>query len=186
MTDDDIFCAVVDALEASGVPYMLVGSFTTNYYGVPRATHDLDIVIEFDALDLASLLTRLGSGFRVEPQMSFETITATQRHVLRVVGSSFTIELFAKSHDEHDRLRFNNRRRARMLGRDSYIPAAEDVIITKLRWAKIGNRTKDTEDLANVIAVRGKLLDWEYIHRWCEVHGTRALLDEIRTTVKDV
>jgi len=33
MTDDEIFCAVVEVLEASAIPYMLVGSFTTNYYG---------------------------------------------------------------------------------------------------------------------------------------------------------
>jgi hypothetical protein len=186
MTDEEIFCAVVDALEASNVPYMLVGSFTTNYYGVPRATHDLDIVIEFDVLDLSSLLARLGNTFQVEPQMSFETITATQRHVLRVANSSFTIELFARSDDEHDRVRFSNRRRAKLLGRDTFIPAVEDVIVTKLRWAKIGSRTKDVEDLTNVIAVQGNQLNWEHVYHWCDVHGTRALLDEIRRSTMDV
>jgi hypothetical protein len=23
-------------------------------------------------------------------------------------------------------------------------------------------------------------LDWDYVHRWCDIHGTRPLLDEIR------
>jgi hypothetical protein len=35
-------------------------------------------------------------------------------------------------------------------------------------------------DVLNALAVQGEQLDWDYIHRWCEQRGTRALLDEIR------
>ena len=38
--------AVIDSLEAEQIPYMLVGSFSSNFYGIPRSTEDGDLVIE--------------------------------------------------------------------------------------------------------------------------------------------
>ena len=74
--------------------------------------------------------------------------------------------------------------RDELVGRDVYIPTAEDVIIMKLRWAKIAKRGKDRDDVCNIIAVQGDdALDWGYIHHWCDQHGTRALLDELRASI---
>jgi hypothetical protein len=36
---------VVDALERLGMEYFLAGSFSSNYYGIPRTTRDADFVI---------------------------------------------------------------------------------------------------------------------------------------------
>lgn len=68
------------------------------------------------------------------------------------------------------------------LDRDVYLPAAEDVIVTKLRWL----RAKDCEDLGGVIGVQGNALDWQYIYRWADEHGTRAALDEIRASISGI
>jgi hypothetical protein len=39
----------------------------------------------------------------------------------------------------------------------------------------------------DVIAVQGdELLDWDYIHHWCGIHGTRVLLDEIRASIPPI
>jgi len=71
-----------------------------------------------------------------------------------------------------------------LVGRDVQVPTVEDVIITKLRWAQIAKRGKDSDDVRNVIAVQGdEALDWDYIHHWCAEHGTRTLLDEIRASI---
>jgi hypothetical protein len=59
----------------------------------------------------------------------------------------------------------------------------EDVIVTKLRWAFPGNRSKDRDDARDVIAVQGAKLGWDYVYRWCDHHGTKALLDEVRASV---
>jgi hypothetical protein len=60
-----------------------------------------------------------------------------------------------------------------------FLPAADDVIITKLRWC----RSKDRDDIRDVIVIQGDAIDWDYVHGWCAQHGTRALLDEIRATI---
>ena len=59
------------------------------------------------------------------------------------------------------------------------ILTAEDVIVTKLRWA----RAKDLDDVRDVIAVQGDALDWDYIHRWTAVHNSRLKLDTIRDSI---
>jgi hypothetical protein len=60
---------------------------------------------------------------------------------------------------------------------------AEDMIITKLRWATLANRAKDRDDVRNIIAVRDADLDWRYIERWCATHQTLALLGDIRQSI---
>jgi hypothetical protein len=59
------------------------------------------------------------------------------------------------------------------------VPTAEDVIITKLRWA----RPKDRTDVSEVIAVQAGLIDWDYVHSWTDRHGTTGLLEEIRRSI---
>lgn len=58
--------------------------------------------------------------------------------------------------------------------------------MTKLRWALLANRSKDRSDVRDVIAVQGGRIDWDYVHRWCDEHGTRALLDEIRASIPPI
>ena len=42
MTTDDVMLVVVDALNREKIPAMLVGSFSSNYYGIPRSTEDVE------------------------------------------------------------------------------------------------------------------------------------------------
>jgi hypothetical protein len=183
MTSEEAVLAVIDALEALGIPYMLVGSFSSNYYGIARSTKDADFVIQLGSEPLSRIAAQLGAAFRLDPQMTFETITMTRRHVLHVIGIPFQIELFHLSDDPHDQERFRRRQRVTLLGRGAYLPTAEDVVITKLRWAATSRRSKDHDDVLAVLAVQGQNVDWPYVYTWCDRHGTRALLDEIRRSI---
>lgn len=93
------------------------------------------------------------------------------------------IEFFELSNDEFDRQRFARRQETVVLGRPAYLLTAEDTVITKLRWFAALRRAKDRDDARGIIAVQGDRLDWGYIHRWCDIHHTRGLLDEIRSSI---
>jgi len=183
VSSEDIVLAVIDALERTQVPYMVVGSLSSNLYGIPRSTKDADVVAQLDPNSIQALMKELGPQFRLDPQLSFETVTATTRYIIDTPERGFRIELFCLSQDPHDRMRFARRRRIVISGRPASAPSPEDVIITKLQWSKLGKRTKDVDDARNVIAVQRDALDWDYIHGWCDQHGTRALLDEIRRSI---
>ena len=79
MNSEDAAIEVVEALEALAIPYMLVGSFSSNFYGIPRATHDADFVVQLQEGQIRDLMQKLGPAFRLDPQTSFETVTGTNR-----------------------------------------------------------------------------------------------------------
>jgi hypothetical protein len=188
MTGQEAALAVVDALEAAGMPHMIVGSFSTNRYGIERSTHDADFVVELGGRTIFAIKPYLPAEVRIDPQMSFETVTMTRRYVATVEGSYFKIEFFILSDDPHDQERFARRRGLDMVERTLWYPTPEDVIITKLRWALLAHRSKDRDDARDVIAVQDvdDTLDWSYIHKWCDIHGTRALLDEVRASIPPI
>ena len=181
MTAEQIVYHTVAALEATEVPYMIVGSFSSNLYGVARSTRDADFVIQLGDRPPAEIAARLGAEFLLDPQMSFETITGTYRFIASHRLSAFKVEFFLLSEkDPHDRDRFERRRREPLGEGEAYVATPEDVIVTKLRWSKGGNRKKDVDDVRNVMRVSGAGLDWPYVERWCDTHGTRELLDQIK------
>jgi hypothetical protein len=180
--------AVIEALEAAAIPYMIVGSLSASAYGVTRSTKDADFVLELGSRSIAEVTQRLGPEFVLDPQLSFETNTGTLRQVISVGDIGFQIELFRLSNDPHDQERFRRRRQtfAPFIQREVFLPTPEDVVVTKLRWILTAARSKDRDDVVDVLSVQRNSLDWNYIHRWCDEHGTRAILDELRTLVSDV
>jgi hypothetical protein len=183
VTPDDAVVTVLAAFDATGIPYMIVGSLASNFHGVPRSTRDADFVVDLSPGSLQRLGAHLPSGLVLERQGAFEGVTGTIRHLIALVGSPFVCELFELSDDPHDQVRFTRRVSARVLTHDSFVASAEDTIITKLRWAMAAHRSKDRDDVRNILAVQGPLLDWAYLDRWSAAHGTAPLLAEIRSSV---
>ena len=69
--------------------------------------------------------------------------------------------------DEHDDAAFSRRRRKRFNGRYIWFPAAEDLLLQKL---KVG-RPQDFVDAAGIVQrMRGKL-DRRYLTRWAGLTG---------------
>lgn len=133
---------------------------------------------------MRQLLQKLGSGFRLEPQASFETVTGATCHRIRVIERPFLIEIFEPTDDAHAKERFDRRVRIEFDdGKKTWMPTIEDVIITKLRWSRHAKRAKDRDDATNVIHLNADDIDWDYVCRWCDAHGTRAILDEIRNSI---
>lgn len=157
MTIDDVAFRVADALNQAGVPFMLVGGFSSNYHGIPRSTKDADFVVELTGPLSDTFARTLGPLFEAEPQLSFETSTGTQRQEFRVAGTVFKVEVFRLSNDPHDRERFRRRQPVELEGHRIFFPTA--VVIWKLRWA----RSKDRDDVRAVLSVKRDQLDWAYI-----------------------
>lgn len=183
MTSIDFVVSMIRALNASEIPYMVVESLSSNAYGIPRLTKEADFVIQCAGSPLAALRSHLDSRFSIDPQLLFESATGTKRNVVKIAGSDFQIGIFRLSDDPHDQERFRRRRLVHLPEFDAVLPSPEDVIVTKLRWILRADRNKDRDDVHAVISVSGSQIDWDYVHRWCAEHGTRALLDEIRATV---
>src|SRR4051812_25228661 len=161
---------------------MLVGSFSANVYGIPRSTKDADFVLQLEGELHPVFYEQLGKDPQFDPQLKFETNTGTFKQEIRFSGTPFTVELFRLSKDSFDMERFRRRISMSLLGRTTFVPTAEDVVIMKVRWL----REKDRADIKNVLAVQQGKLDWPYIEKWCRAHGTLAKIEEIRRTVPEI
>jgi hypothetical protein len=172
---------LLDTLNGLALDYMVVGSFSSNRYGVPRATKDADLVLRVAAEQRERLFAELPKSFRIDPQVSFEMVTGTWRQIIEIPEIPFTIELFELSGDAHDQSRFGRRQALTLLGREAWLPTAEDVVIQKLRWCKGARRGKDFDDAVAVMGVQGEqALDWPYIEQWCARHDTLDVLAEAK------
>lgn len=183
MTSESVVQAVIEACTDLQIPFMIVGSLSSNYYGISRSTQDADLVVAMSPGDIPQLVTRLGSEFRLDPQPSFECVTMSSRYVLRVSDSDYTVELFLLSDDAYDQERFRRRASVHLFDRPASVPTAEDVVVTKLQWYHIDRRWKDLEDVRAVLDVQGDRLDWAYIESWCDRHGSREHLDRLRASL---
>lgn len=185
MNSIEAVSAVIDALEACQIEYMLVGAFSANAYGVGRSTNDADFVVDVSSETIHDLMRQLGPDFRLDPQMQLEAFTGSKRNVITFVSTGFQIELFRlNTADAHHTVRFQRRQRIRLgeFNREAWLPTAEDVVIQKLRW----QRRKDLDDVVNILAVNGHGLDWGYLRSWTARHGTAALLQELFDSIPDL
>jgi hypothetical protein len=96
-TGEDAVGLLLDALNGQLLDYMVVGSFSSNRYGVPRATKDADFVLRIMAAQREILFAALPDAFRIDPQVSFEMVTGTWRQIIQIPQIPFTIELFELS-----------------------------------------------------------------------------------------
>ena len=120
----------------------------------------------------------------LDPQFGFESVTGTTKIQLRAREEDFIVELFGLSDDPHDKERFGRRKLIEWEGRPAWIATAEDALITKFRWAHIAGRRKDLVDASAVIAAMGETIDWPYVESWCDRHGSRKLLEQIRAELR--
>ena len=183
MTAEDVVLAISNALTQTHVPYMAVGAFVGIYYGIGRTTEDADFLLQVSDPDLGALRAALGPDFTVDSQAKLESITLGTYYVAKHVASDFGIDLFLLRDDPHDQLSFSRRRKITFDRGESYIPAPEDFLITKLRWFKLRQRPKDIEDVKNVLAVQQGKLDLAYIRQWCNQHGTCEIFEMARASI---
>jgi hypothetical protein len=182
VNSDEAVTRFVQALNNLGAPYVIVGSLSSNYYGIARSTEDADFVLHVQSDEINQLARDLPDDFRLNPQVGFETIGGTTRHEFEIAGGGFKIEVFELTDDPFAQERFARRVPGVIAGQNTFYPTPEDVIVQKLRWA----RSKDLDDIRDVISVQASNLDWAYIHRWCDAHGTRAVLDDIRRSIPEI
>jgi hypothetical protein len=170
----DVFLRVTEALTKVGISYMLTGSFAATYYGAPRATQDIDFVISAAPEQLTALRQLLP-----ENDYYFDLQIALKAHTMRSLfnvidkASGWKIDLVIQKSRPFSQVEFERRLQILFHGTIIFIASAEDVIISKLEWAKLGQSQRQVEDVAGILRVQCPSLDWIYLDRWiAELHLT--------------
>jgi hypothetical protein len=173
---------VSDALEALGVQYVIGGSFASALHGVMRATMDADLVADLRQEDIAPLVQLLGEGFYTDAEMMREAIAQHRSFNLIHLESMFKVDVFVARPRDFDRAQLA-RRQLHQLSEDperwAYVASAEDTILAKLEWYRMGGEGSDRQwrDALGVLKVQALRLDLTYMHQMAAGLGVKDLLE---------
>lgn len=181
----ELYDAFIAKLEALGVPYMVTGSVASIFFGEPRLTHDIDIILFLSRLDIPRFIARFPD----------EAYYCPPEEVIR-------IEL-GRDHHAH----FNLIHHKTGLKADCYpftgdplhqwaiervisleiepgckmnLAPIEYVIIRKLEFFTIGGSEKHIKDIRAMIETSGNDIDFDFL----EKHITSRRLDEAYRRVR--
>jgi hypothetical protein len=170
MTDEltDTLREIVARLEALGIGYMLVGSVAALAHGRSRSTQDFDLVIEARAAAVLALVRSLPEErFYVAEEAAIEALEhETQFNVIDMV-TGWKVDLIPCKERPFSEAEFARRTRLEVLGVPMYVASLEDLIVSKLEWAKAGGGSRrQLEDVRELARIGGENLDRAYVEHW--------------------
>jgi hypothetical protein len=167
MGAEDLFLKLKEALEAVGIPYMVTGSFVSAVHGVPRATHDIDVVIAPTSAQLSALVRQFAeSAYYVEVEDALQALRYESQFNVIDERGVWKIDFIIRKDRPFSTVEFGRRRLTTILGVSVYAATAEDILIAKLEWAKMGESERQLRDASGIIAIQGADLDRAYVERW--------------------
>lgn len=167
MSVSDVFARIKSALDLAGIAYMLSGSFASAYYGSPRSTQDIDLVIAAAPDQLRAFVESLPSDeYYAEVDAALE---AHQRQSLFNVidlATGWKIDLIIRKSRPFSQEEFSRRQLVNFQDIFLFVASAEDVVIAKLEWSKLAQSQRQIEDVGAILRVRWELLDHAYLEKW--------------------
>ena len=172
---------VTGRLDVARIPYMITGSIAAGHYGHPRMTRDIDLVVALEPADAARLAAVLGDEFGADPRALAEAIS--RRGLFNAIHSEAIVKVdFVVLKQTPYRLEeFGRRRLVEVDGHRMWMVAPEDLILSKLVWAKESRSELQFRDVRGVIGVQRANLDRNYLSRWAAVLSVAELLAEVES-----
>lgn len=156
-------------LDKNKIPYMITGSWSSIYYGRPRASHDIDFVVELQAENLGratKIFSSLPETFMIQLETIKEAIKNKSQFQAVHLPTMLKMDFWILTDEEFDKNRFLRRKRIKLFNQDMEMSTPEDTIIQKLVWFSKGEIEKHLIDAAFVLQIQEKKLDRKYLHQW--------------------
>lgn len=166
-----------ERFERLGIPYMLTGSMAMVYYAQPRMTADIDIVVELSTDSAEKLIAEFEPDYYVPAGLVREAIRRNSMFNLIHNDTIFKIDCIITKNDDFARVSFSRRRRVNYSGFELWISSQEDVILSKLMWAKKSDSERQLRDVANLMRTD---YDTDYVKKWSGELGVGDLLNKVR------
>lgn len=163
---------------------MVTGAWSVIYYGRPRASHDIDFVVEIGPKDTERVLkafTKLSSEFQLQGDAIRQAIKERGMFNVVYLPTYLKLDFWLLKSDPFDKSRFERKQEVKVLGRKMILATAEDTILQKLRWYKISPIEKSLIDAAFVYQIQFKNLDKAYLDKWAKKLKVARELKQIGT-----
>lgn len=173
----DIVRDVSGRLESAGIGYMLTGSMAMNYYAEPRMTRDIDLVIALRPEDAQRVVELFSPDYYISDEAVEGSIKLQSLFNLIHNESLIKVDCIIRKQTEFRLKEFNRRQRITMRSFQTWIVSKEDLILSKLFWAKDSRSDFQLRDVKNLVSTG---CDRAYIEQWTDQLGLASLWKEIR------
>jgi hypothetical protein len=179
MTQEEFLAEVARRLETVQIPYMVAGSHASSYYGQPRATQDVDLVIDPSPQQLDEFLALLGDDYYASGEAAREALRKRSMFNIIHFAEGWKADLIIRKERPFSVEEFGRRRPGQLHGQLLPLATAEDVILAKLEWNRISPSERQVRDAVNVAVAQWPRLDRAYLRSWASILGVADLLEEV-------
>jgi hypothetical protein len=172
----DIVRDVSARLDGAGIAYMLTGSMAMNYYAQPRMTRDIDVVVALRPADAVRMVRLFSPDYYVSREAVVSSIAQQSLFNLIHNESVIKVDCIVRKQSEYRLAEFNRRQRIKIEDFETWIVSKEDLILSKLFWAKDSHSELQLRDVKNLVLTG---CDRAYIQRWTQELGVTNLWQEV-------
>ena len=175
----EFLALVTRRLDALDIPYMLSGSVALSLYAEPRMTRDIDFVIDIQTDKVRGFVNAFSGDCYVEETAVRAAVQ--RRDMFNIIHTEWVLKAdFVVRKDAAFRIEEFGRRRSF----DSFdfpvmVVTPEDLLLSKLVWAKEGMSELQERDVANLLRSQPNL-DWDYIQKWAGYLDVLDILQRLR------
>jgi hypothetical protein len=181
MTDQfSILTLVSGRLDALGIAYMLTGSIAAGYYAQPRMTRDIDLVVELELADAERIARAFAPEFNCDVDAIRGAIARQSLFNLIHIEAVAKVDVVVRKDSPYRLEEFRRRRHVEIGGHPMWIVSPEDLILSKLAWAKTSRSEMQLRDVRHLLT-SVPALDQTYLDHWAASLSVTDLLREVRS-----
>jgi hypothetical protein len=188
---EDFVRQVIAAVEAAGVAYMIGGAVAAWAWGEPRASLDLDLVVDIPLEAVGQLSKELEKRGMLVPEEIILDIILEDKADLPVnaihMHSGYKADLYPLREGDELRVSAFERRQKIDLGEplgEIYLHSPEDLIIYKLWFYSLSKQTKHIRDITSIVMTLAEDLDFDYIEGWADKMGLTSIWGDLLARIR--
>jgi hypothetical protein len=160
---------VVDRLGKLGSPYFITGSIASSYYGIPRYTHDLDVVVTISKQDSEEIIRLFSGEGYISQEGIRDALSGTGMFNFIHSETGLKVDFWIDRGEPFTTSCFARARQVELAeGFWVMMASAEDVLLHKVYWDYLMPSERQLRDAQGILSVQGQTLDVVYMEKWAK------------------
>lgn len=175
-TELDVLRDVSRRLQSAGISFMLTGSVAMNFYAQPRMTRDIDVVVSLNETQTEEFFRLFERDYYFDRQNVAQAISLRRMFNLIHNDAVIKVDCVVLKTDAYRQEEFSRRRQVFLGDFETWIVSREDLILSKLFWARDSKSEMQLRDVRNLLSTD---CDMEYLRSRAKTLKVDELLEEL-------